>query len=172
MKDVKYPFCSVFIEPPTELSQSLINWTRENVDDSEIYVKSGSAAYGREDEMHITLLYGLVDVTLDDVKPLFEDTDRFNIHLGKIRVFERKNFDVIYLDVLSSLTEFNTRLKVLPHIEKHGIYIPHLTLAYVKKGKSGRFRYMKAWQGTRFQTNHIVFSSKDGLKEYFRLGNP
>lgn len=90
---------------------------------------------GRELEPHITLLYGV-----DDQKPetVIKDFDNVNVNieLGPISKFEKDDYDVIKIDVISNdLQELYSKFdeKYKPN-KTYPEYKPHITLAFVNKG--------------------------------------
>lgn len=97
---------------------------------------------GLEDNPHVTLLYGLhKNVTTDDVKKALKNLKLPDtIKVKGISKFENDEYDVLKFDVdKKGLSEINTALKELPYTNKYDDYKPHLTIAYLKKGKADKY---------------------------------
>jgi HK97 family phage portal protein len=94
---------------------------------------------GREDQFHVTCLYGLVSDEADPVIQILEDSgqrDPFELTLEGYGLFETDEHDVIYVAVVSDwLHRTHDVLKNLAHKSDYPDYVPHLTLAYVAKGQ-------------------------------------
>ncbi len=97
-----------------------------------------SSSYGREMDPHATILYGIhSDVPDEDVKILIDEIDNPKMVFGKVSSFENEDFDVLKFDIDSKdLTKLNKKFKDLPHTNKFPDYHPHVTTAFVKKGKA------------------------------------
>lgn len=119
------------------------NWPdfiRRQIKPEDIYIEEENDDFGYEDEAHCTILFGFnhYDNIVEDIKqhllPLEEITD---ILRGDITTFEQDNYDVVKFDLFSDkLAEMNKKLK--ENFETHNDYPdykPHMTIAYVKKGK-------------------------------------
>ncbi len=170
MKKTEYKFSSTQINLPKELSEEIIDWGKKHISDDEIFAEDG---LGREDEIHITVLYGLHDKKPDDVQKILENIKPFEISLGKISVFTNPlKYDVIKIEVESEkLHELNKNLQKLPHTNAYPTYKPHVTIAYVKKGKGWKKGGDKTFLGRHFEANSIIFSSRAGSKTKINLGD-
>lgn len=166
MRNTRYDFSSVHIEVPHELAQEIIHWGRENVSDDDIFVSQLEPNFGREDEIHITILYGIHASNPAPVVSLLSGQTPVSVELGKIGVFPSNKFDVIMIDVLSpDLFRLNQILQPVEHTNRYGYYEPHITIAYAKKGKGWRHVGDPTWEGRVFSSNTAVFSSKYGVKD-------
>ena len=98
---------------------------------------------GLEDEPHLTLLFGLHkdEVSIDDVKKAFEGYTSIDIELESVDLFENDKFDVVKFKVKKTkeLLDINEKLSILPHTTDFPDYNPHITIAYVKKGKGKKY---------------------------------
>lgn len=89
------------------------------------------------------------------------------VRLGKIEVFTNpEKYDVVVIHVISNdLRRLNKKLKEnVEFTNKYDSYRPHVTIAYVKKGKGWKYRGNKMWEGKKFKCDHLVFSSTNGTK--------
>lgn len=167
MQNVRYDFSSVHIDVPSPLAEELMNWTLRNVKDGDLYIVPGDSSYGREDEMHVTVLYGLHSNQPDEVKKLVTGEPKIQVKLGEINIFPNPKFDVLIVEVESKeLRDLNKKLEGnVEYTNKYDRYRPHITLAYIKKNRGWKHRGKRVWSGQQFETSKIVFSSKNGIKE-------
>lgn len=167
--NVSYSFSSTQIDFPQAVANKILQWSDEHIPEK-VLVNDGKA-HGREDEIHVTALYGLHSESPKDVEPILKKTDPFEISLGKVSKFEGETYDVIKLDVSSpELKDLNRALRKLPHSSSFKIYKPHCTLAYVKKGSCDKLLGNSDFVGTKVSAETITFSSKNGHKVGVHLG--
>lgn len=97
---------------------------------------------GAQDEGHVTLLYGLLDNAnairedVDEVLGGWEPGQITTDHVGVFpSTFDDEDYSCIvaHLAVTDDLLDAHARLSLLPHIDTHPTYRPHVTLAYVRK---------------------------------------
>lgn len=95
-------------------------------------------------------------------------TGPIRVKLGCMDVFsDQFRFDVVMVDAYSDdLCRLNEILREkVKFTNKYLIYNPHVTVAYVKKGKGWRHAHNTVFDGREFEIDYIVFSSKNGTKE-------
>lgn len=168
MQNVKYDYSSTQINVPQPLANELINWGNKKIKNSEIFVSQTDPSFGREDEMHVTVLYGIHSDSHKEIEKCLSGTKPITVKLGKIDVFTNpENFDVVVVDVISKeLHELNSLLtKSVEFTNKYKEYKPHITIAYVKKGKGIKYKGIDAFKGKEFTSDSIIFSSKTGIKK-------
>ena len=165
-KEGERDFSSTQINLPKPLAEEIIAWGRENIPDSFLYQETG-----REEKMHITVLYGLRDERPDKAKEILEKEKAVKLKLGKISAFDTSGeYDVIKIEVNSpGLHKLHRLLQALPHEDSHPKYNPHVTIAYVKKGKGKRIIGNGMFDGELIETNKIMFNSKNGEKTEIKL---
>jgi hypothetical protein len=99
--------------------------------------------YGREVYPHITVLFGLVTEDIEAVKRVVQDSDPIDLVFdNKTSIFEPDlEYDVVKVAVKSpQLFEMNKKLQDKFEVKTdHKEYKPHLTIAYVKKGKGKKY---------------------------------
>jgi len=116
---------------------------------------------GKEDTPHITAKFGLHTDDPNDVKKLISNFGPIKIKIGKISLFNAENFDVVKMDVTGDkLFEINKLISTLKNGDKHPTYKPHITLAYVKKGKGDQYCGESPLTGKEFSVNKLTFSGK------------
>jgi 2'-5' RNA ligase len=166
MHRVQYDFSSVHVDVPPVLAMEIMEWGQQ-VSDEDIYVTQSDPTFGREDEIHITILYGLHTDNPEQLRKLLERSGPVNVTLGKIEVFTNpQNYDVVMIEAHSrELHDLNVLLKEkTAHSSRFPLYQPHVTIAYVKKGRGWEHRGLDQWEGTQFMCHYAVFSSRNGGK--------
>lgn len=168
MQNSRYDYSSTHVEVPDYLAKDIITWGRNNVGDDDIFVSFDGFSYGREDEIHVTVLYGIHSESSTQLRSLLTDQGPIHVELGSVKVFSNRfKYDVLVIEVYSSdLKRLNQKLaENLVYTDKYNAYNPHVTIAFVKKGKGWKHHGLDIWNGKSFTTNEIVFSSKNGAKE-------
>ena len=125
---------------------------------------------GIEDEHHVTLLYGIHsnEVSDDDV---IDAAKGFagSIALKNVSMFQN-DCDVLKFEAENpTLHSCNFNLKQLPHTSTYPNYVPHSTIAYLKKGTGQK--YVDQFNGITYTATptHLVYSKPDGSKIKFEL---
>lgn len=173
MQNVKYDFSSVHINLPDHLAREIVAWGTKAIPNEDLFIDDNNGFVGRENEIHVTVLYGIHSDSADKTKELMAEESTFEIELGSIGLFENNDlFDVVKIGVNSdALHRLNAKFqKKMPFTNKYHKYQPHVTIAYVKKGKAIKLRGVKEFLGTKFLADHVVFSSKKGTKEKILFG--
>lgn len=96
----------------------------------------------REDDPHVTVLYGLSDDQLAAVRDVVEGHGPVALTLGELRfLVNAEGDDVLYFSVESpSLVVLNGALRKLPHESTYpGPYLPHVTVAYMRPGTARKY---------------------------------
>lgn len=168
-----YPYSSALINLPFILADQVVRWGKGMIRERDIYCPPNDFIHGREEEMHITLLYGIHAQSHEETQSILCGQNPFEIKLGRVSIFTtNEEFDVVKIEAISpSLFYFNHLLKTnLSNTPSYSIYRPHVTIAYTRKGVyydnlvgSDNF---KDWTWT---ANTVIFSSKNGQKTPMRL---
>jgi len=169
MQDTQYDFSSTQVNLPEDLSQEIIEWGKKNVTDKDLYVKDSK--YGREDEPHVTILYGIHSAEYKETASLIKGYGEAKIKLGKMSVFTNDKYDVLIIEVMSKDLEKlrKTLTDKVEYSSDHPKYQPHVTIAYVKKGRGWKFYGNEWFTNQQFKTNHITFSSYTNDKHRLSL---
>lgn len=113
---------------------------QEMIDEDDIYDEEG---YGRENETHVTLLYGLhEDIDDDEIKEAMQGMvfTKPIIQLQTLSLFENEKFDVLKFDIeCDDLHKMNETLCKFPHTNDYPDYHPHCTVAYLKPGRGKKY---------------------------------
>lgn len=142
------------------------------IDDEDLYEPKGESGFGKEHDIHVTILYGLhKDVDDKDIAEEINKIKMPEIKLGKVSSFENDRFDVLKFDVESEdLTKLNEKFKKFPYTSDFPKYHPHCTIAYVKKGLAKKYidKLNKA-DKIEVQPDKIVYSKANGEKKDYKL---
>jgi len=148
---------------------------QDMIADEDIYTEEGEQSYGREDEPHVTVLYGLhADIPDSTIEGLIDEMEGPTLNLKKISIFENDKFDVVKFDIIGEsekkLAKMNGEFAKLPHTTDYPDYHPHSTIAYVKAGKGKK--YVKTLTGDDIITvspTQVAYSKADGTKNKYKL---
>jgi 2'-5' RNA ligase len=169
--DATYSKASTQIELPAQLAQEIFSWGKANVPDKDLYTKDDDK--GREDEIHTTLFYGILDDDPTKVQELLRGIKPFECRLGIITAFkDKKEYDVLKIDI-ESPEQVRLHYLIRENVKNkndYPTYSPHLTVAYVKKGGADRLIGEDRFRGVTFRVDEIVFSTKDHVKIKIPLG--
>ncbi|KKM21842.1 hypothetical protein LCGC14_1631420, partial [marine sediment metagenome] len=147
------------------------NWGTKHITAEDVYTEEKK--YGREDEIHVTIKYGLHTANAKDVKNVLKNFGSFAITLGNISRFAPpdKEYDVVKLEVESpELHKLHSLLgEKLENSDEWLEYRPHVTFAYIKKGTCSQLSGDDTFKGEKIKVEEITFSSKDGNKETIQL---
>lgn len=168
---VKRDYSSVQLNLPENLADQIISWGYDNIPEKFVFFNPDRPSFGREDNIHITVLYGITERHMA-VSSLLKNTKPFMVKLGKTSLFTNDIFDVLKIDVDSpDLHQINSILtKNLDIVQTYPKYIPHVTIAYLNKNKGKEYKDIGEFEGEKFQVNRLIFSSKDGTKHEIKLG--
>ena len=157
-----YSWC--YIELPKHISKKILDFGKQ-IDKEDLYEEE--AENGLEKDCHITLKYGLLTEKVKDIKDIVRKEKGGRVYVSKSSIFETDNYDVVKMSVESDdLQRLHSKINNLPHEESYPEYIPHCTIAYVKKGcgkkYDGKFELNKG-----FRFSEIFFGNKD--KRNYRI---
>lgn len=168
-----YSYSSVLYLLPDKVAKKIHDWGLKNVEDRHLYVEpEEERSYGREDEMHCTVLYGIHDKRSGAVRKVLKESAPFEIKLGKISAFTNpEKFDVLKIEVTGQkLHDLHNLLRDnLEVTESYPEYKPHVTIAYLKKGKAKSLVGSDVFSGMTIKVSEVVFSSRAGVKSPISL---
>jgi 2'-5' RNA ligase len=157
-----HKFSSTQIQLPDELAQHVLRF-------SAAIPTEDLAEDGREDDIHVTARYGL---STDDPAQIEKAISQrimkgpIKISFGNISTFppnpERPS-EVLKLDVISpDLHEVHNVLAGVEHTDTYPVYVPHMTIAYVKPGVAQRYvgQPLPGVSGQSFESDKIRFSDR------------
>jgi 2'-5' RNA ligase len=96
----------------------------------------------------------------------------FEIVIGKVSKFPSEKYDVLKFDINGDvLHRMNESLRKLPYTSNHPKYVPHCTIAYVKKYSCEHLLGNRDFDGTQVKIEDITFSTPNDEKTHFKLKN-
>lgn len=119
--------CVMFLLP--EKAAAIMRQLGESIGDSEL------GKGGREDEPHITALYGILGTEPEDIIKALARCEQPLVEFGTLSAFPSgEDGQPLFLSIKSEgMAEINKQLRsTLPHAVTHPVYAPHATVAYVK----------------------------------------
>ena len=165
-----HEYSSLQINLPRSIATGIIHWGQDYIDNDSIYKNDNN--FGREKEIHVTVLYGIHSQLPDESIKLLTKQLPFEVHLGEISLFtNNEEFDVVKITVSSpKLIKLNKLLKVnLKNTQTFPDYNPHVTIAYVKKGRCSNLAGRKDFNDIKWTVNTLIFSSRTGDKTPIRF---
>lgn len=157
----------------------VIKEIQDKIDENDLYVKedpSTGFSYGKETEPHVTLAVLRGNVKLDNVKPLLCPLENYKVELINLSIFDDNDndgrFDVLKCDVkCEALYSTNVIISNKYSINKRygGEFNPHITVAFLKKGKGKEYEQKLAEQlpkSITLEPIHFIFR-KDDNREIF-----
>jgi len=142
---------------PTKIAEKIASWGKENIKEEDLI------GDGLESQIHVTVKYGIHTHDITDIKQLIWGYGPINIILGKISLFQNESQDVVKIEVDSpKLHEFNKFISDhFDHTDTFPVYIPHITLGYLKPGLGKKFDGNKTFYGKRVKLEEALFSGND-----------
>jgi hypothetical protein len=164
-KGETYDHSSTQVDLPEQIAQEVLLWGKINIPKADLCTTGD--AHGLEDEIHVTLLYGLTVDGPDGVAEFFKKVKPFEVRLGIINCFkDDKHHDVLKIDVESPIMEklHYVLRENFKNKATRPTYHPHITVGYLKKGKVDKYIGDEKFRGVVFKADKITYSSKDGKK--------
>lgn len=161
-----FEFSSIQIPLPPELAQEVESWGRVHIPEDILCKEEGTQ--GREDYPHITVKYGINSEDPEEAIELLKPEAPVKYKLGKVSLFknEDKPFDVVKVEIISpDLHRLNKKISEnLKVTDTFPTYKPHVTIAYVQKGKADGLEGNTDFQGLGAEALQLEFSSKNKEK--------
>lgn len=153
----------IVISLPENVKSKVKKWAKEHIDKEDLfYISKGR---GLEPHVHITVKYGLYTNDASEVKSFLKEQEPVDVKLGPISKFRdvSDEFDVLKVEAYGEdLQAFNKAVsKKFKHKESRKRYLPHITLAYVKKGACDDLVGKEVFEGLKFQGSKYVFLDDD-----------
>ena len=169
-KGVSYSYSSTQVDLPKDIADEVIAFGKELSDD-DVYTNPNDASYGREDNIHATVLYGIHTCNVKAVERLVKDVKPFTIKLDDISFFDSEDYKVMKIDVKSKeLHDLNAELRDnLKYTSNYPDYHPHVTIAYMCKDYDDSGLDVGMFKGREVEIDSIVFSPNDGERTTISL---
>lgn len=111
-----------------------------------------------ETQPHVTVKYGLHDLTPDTVKRLVSQTGAVWARLGRLSLFCSEEQDVLKIDIESEpMKGLNRLLSILPNTNTFPNYHPHMTVAYLLPGAGQK--YLDVYWQQFIQGKPLIFTT-------------
>jgi 2'-5' RNA ligase len=165
-KRFSFDYSSVQCNFPLDIADKIYEWGMKNIPTSEL------AANGREGNIHVTVKYGLHQHDPFALRPFLIDRDHIEIILRDISFFESNDYDVVKINIESpGLIVFNKQLSDhFDHTDTHPDYNPHVTIAYVQKGKGKKYDGRQDFNGQKVILKDVLFSGNDNRETIIPFG--
>lgn len=154
------------------LCNVIVDFNKKIIKEGDLYHElneNGEDEYGREHECHITIRYGFTrDLNELEIRQLLKNQKSFMVELYGLDKFTNPpKFDVVMMRSRSpELIKLNELTGAYPNESDYPDYNPHLTLAYVHKGK---FPHVKENVRLSVPVRKVCYSPIKGGKSYFDL---
>jgi 2'-5' RNA ligase len=165
-------FSCVLINAPAEVAAQVIAFGNDNIPAAALYDPPDRPGdFGRETQPHCTAKFGFFDTApTDQVRQILDGTAPFEIRIGKCSFFEANDYDVVKFEIDSpGLVELNSKLSAVPNGDEHPKFNPHMTVAYVLKGKGTALVGRTLPGSNQFTANEVVYSGEN--KTVLSLGS-
>lgn len=172
MRNKVYDFSSVQINLPKALADNITEWGKEKISDDHLFNDPENLFFGREDDPHVTILYGIHSNKPQEAFDLLNYEKEIQVKLGEIYIFKESYwFDVVTIAVISpDLERLNAKFRSsLRYSNRHKKYIPHITIAYVTKKMADEIDECEMFKNQEFLADSVYFSSRTGQKHRFQL---
>ncbi len=173
-KKKSYDFSSLLYIFPEKIANKIYKWGLSKVPDEVLFRDPEDPTFGREDEVHCTVIYGIHDKRSVETRKILKSVKPFEIKLGKITAFTApEKFDVLKIDVVGSeLHKLHDHLRDnLEVTESFPEYKPHVTIAYLMKGESSKYVGSDQFKDLAMKVDKLVFSSSAGVKTPILITN-
>jgi 2'-5' RNA ligase len=166
-----HEYSCVMVDVPDAVAREVKAFGRK-IPDGYVFRHPDQPGYGREQDPHITLLYGIHTEKSTRVRKLVRDVETFQVALGKVSLFTTSSvYDVLKIEVAApALTRLNKMLRdSLYCTQSFHEYSPHMTVAYLEKGRGEKYDGDDRFKGKTFEATHLIFSSSAGTKTRIKL---
>ena len=168
-----YSYGCLLARFPDPVRSEMIKMAKGIPDDDVFEDEDGE--FGREDNPHVTVKYGIHTKDVEDVKKALRGWAPVRVKLGKPSVFKNDDFTVLKLNVSGSeLHRLNKQIcDELKCTDTHPDYKPHATVAYLNKDSDYQQFYDDSLNGKDMVLDELEFSDADGKKHTIKLeGTP
>lgn len=161
----KAKFSSTQVNLPETLRKHVQSWINKNIP-TELFDPDEDNG----PDLHVTVKYGLHTDNANKLKKILKGFGPVTIWLGSITAFYNE-CDVLKIDVYSpDLRNLNKLIcNSMEHTETYSGYAPHVTLGYLLKGTATPFLSRTDFNGIKFVSDHIWFSTVEEKKTKISL---
>lgn len=155
--EAPHQFSCVMVEVPLGDVARKLFWMQDDISEEDLTDE------GKEDRLHITVLYGLHTTEPDEIAELVQGFGPIKVRLGRTSLFSNEDADVVKVEVESpDLARLHTLLTTLEHTSTHPHYRPHITLAYVIANGGSKYQGWEQVEGQELTLDTLLFSTPSG----------
>ena len=154
-----HEYQSVQLRIPGEIA-GVVKEFQKKIPSTALNIKEG----GLEDRPHVTILYGLENQSVADIKKIFEDFGPVTVWFGKTKAFlaadTGKSGDVLYVEVVGREVDILHLLVSvhLPNVSTNPFFKPHMTIAYLLPGEAIKLAGDIRFEGMNAVIDEIEFA--------------
>jgi predicted double-glycine peptidase len=133
------------------------------------------AEKGREEDPHITVLYGLHTRFPEEIRDCIQGFGPIRATFGRLSLFTQEEAEVLKIEVISSdLHRLHQCLALLEHTDSYSEYSPHLTIAYLVHGRGEHYLSLnqEGIEGVEVLFDRLTFSNPEGERTVISLAPP
>jgi len=162
---VTYDLCSTEIMLPEDIARQVMAFSAK-IPDEDLH-NDGDNTKGRENEIHITVLFGIKKNDPEAVARILSGMKPFEIRLGLMTGFmDSPKYDVLKIDA-EAPGLYEAHWKMRDNLDcdiTHQTYNPHCTVAYMQKGRLLKYLGNDMFRGRTFMADTILFGNKTLIK--------
>lgn len=167
-----YSYSCAMFNLSDDIAEKTLAWARENIPESSLYVDADSGIDGYELVPHVTIKYGIHSNDNTEIEKLVKDYGPVTLQLNEVSKFDTNpDFDVIKIAITSP--RLNKLNKIITDntecTDDFDEYIPHATLAYVKKGSCDHLIGDTSFDKLLDEVYEIYFTTRNGEEYYIDL---
>ena len=158
-----YDYSHVAVQIPEEIAEKIMEFGK-TICDEQLYEEEDDASYGREDDIHVTVLYGIHDTDADGVTEVVSDIEPGTLKFEDISFFDTdKGYRVMKIDIDSfDLHMLNQKIrKDVEYTTDFPDYHPHCTIGYVKDTYDDSELDKSMFNGIEVPFDTVRFNSSD-----------
>jgi len=172
IKDAPQSFGWISIDASTDISKKMTEFC-QGISKDDLYTDPNNKKdkYAIEDEHHATVIYGIHTLNANEVQDILDGQQGGKVNLDAIGIFDNDDYDVLKIDLKSAaLKRLNTKLSNnLKTTNEYDGYNPHMTLAYLKKGKAKKYINDNFFKDMSFNFNQVIFEDANDDKTTIKL---
>jgi len=170
-KEHLYEYGCVMLPVNDDISAIVRYWCKKNINTDDLYINEDEGIEGFEDSPHVTVKYGIVENDISKISDIIEGYDPITIKCGNVEIFDTNpKFDVVKIHITGDkLQKLHDMLSEKNDGDSFPEYKPHLTLAYVQKGKGKNLIDNDFFDKLEDTIDQVLFVSKDGNDHYIDL---
>ena len=170
-----HEYSNTQIKASKEIAEEVIKFGIE-IPEEDLYTDPKDDQYGRELEPHITIKWGLTTNDPTEIENILDGSvSPFQIVFGEVSMFseEDKPYDVLKVDMDAgeNLEKLHDLFSKLDNEDSHPEYVPHMTVAYVKKGIGKKYVGDKHFVGLEMGVDCFEFKDTKGNSQQIILSS-